>query len=163
MQDFLPVFAAGNEGGVVDGSRGITTVTSPATAKNCVSAGATMTAYEDAQSVPHGYSVFRMSVSQPSMSGPQEVENYRVRAHKACSYCMLETLAGKKEGPAVTGRAGAIIVLAGSCRWQVVALWVLCHAPDLRQQVPAHAVATNQLNVTGFWHIWASAGSSRLA
>lgn len=79
MQDFLPAFAAGNEG--FHGSNaedGLKTVTSPATSKNCISAGATNTAYQiDSQSASSQYTIFKMSISQQQSGGSQNVDDYK--------------------------------------------------------------------------------------
>ena len=78
-QDFLPVFAAGNEG--FHGSNaedGLKTVTSPATSKNCISAGATNTANQiDVQAASSQYIVFQMSIIQQQSSGSQDVDQYK--------------------------------------------------------------------------------------
>ena len=88
-QDFLPVFAAGNEG--FHGSNaedGLKTVTSPATSKNCISAGATNTAYQmDTQATSSQYLVFQMSIIQQQSSGSQDVDQYKV------SHCRHSRLA----------------------------------------------------------------------
>ena len=89
-QDFLPVFAAGNEG--FHGSNaedGLKTVTSPATSKNCISAGATNTAYQmDAQATSSQYVVFQMSIIQQQSSGSQEIDQYQA-SHCTCFlYCV---------------------------------------------------------------------------
>ena len=79
VQDFLPVFAAGNEG--FHGSNaedGLKTVTSPATSKNCISAGATNTAFQiDTQATSSQYIVFQMSIIQQQSSGSQDVDQYK--------------------------------------------------------------------------------------
>jgi hypothetical protein len=77
-QDFTAVFAAGNEG-FTGKSGGLTTVTSPATSKNCICAGATNTAYQQTPSTASSqYTVHRMSISQLLNGGSQVVDNYRV-------------------------------------------------------------------------------------
>ncbi len=80
------MFAAGNEG--FTGSRGgLTTVTSPATSKNCICAGATNTAYQRSASTSSSqYTVHKMSISQTLDSGSQVVDNYRVWALTTCLY-----------------------------------------------------------------------------
>ena len=98
MQDFLPVFAAGNEG--FHGSNaedGLKTVTSPATAKNCISAGATNTAYQmDTQATSSQYIVFQMSIFQQQSSGSQDVDQYKASCCSklclACDWQRLRTL-----------------------------------------------------------------------
>ncbi|KAK9839424.1 hypothetical protein WJX81_001331 [Elliptochloris bilobata] len=83
-QDFTSVFSAGNEGlssaPENRASKGVTTVTSPATAKNCITASATNTACQatNAATSSDKYVVFQMSVSQPAAGGSQLVESYRV-------------------------------------------------------------------------------------
>lgn len=75
------MFAAGNEGftGSRQGGGGLTTVTSPATSKNCICAGATNTAYQQTPSTASSqYTVHRMSISQLLNGGSQIVDNYRV-------------------------------------------------------------------------------------
>ena len=84
-QDFVSVFSAGNEGLAAAPanrlSHGMATVTSPATSKNCIAAGATNAARQPAGAAGAGaaYAVFLMSVSQPVDGGLQVVESYRVR------------------------------------------------------------------------------------
>ncbi len=89
-QDFLPVFAAGNEG--FHGSNaedGLKTVTSPATAKNCISAGATNTAYQmDTQATSSQYIVFQMSIFQQQSSGSQDVDQYKASRSSRCCICL---------------------------------------------------------------------------
>lgn len=79
VQDFLPVFAAGNEG--FHGSNaedGLKTVTSPATSKNCISAGATNTASQiDSQTASSQYIVYKMTISQQQSGGFQYVDEYK--------------------------------------------------------------------------------------
>ena len=79
VQDFLPVFAAGNEGfHLSNANDGLKTVTSPATSKNCIAAGATNTAYQaDSDSASSQYVVFEMSISQQQGSGSQNVDQYK--------------------------------------------------------------------------------------
>jgi hypothetical protein len=72
------VFAAGNEGmGSMSSNGGLTTVTSPATAKNCITVGASRSsgASDDIQS---RFDIYTMVVSQRGPGGSQEVESYRV-------------------------------------------------------------------------------------
>ena len=86
LQDFISIFSAGNEGLSTapenKASKGVTTVTSPATSKNCITVGATNTAWQatNAGSSSASYVVFQMSVAQPVDSGSQVVESYRVRS-----------------------------------------------------------------------------------
>eukprot|EP00210_Caulerpa_lentillifera_P000241 g234.t1 len=76
-QDFLPVFAAGNYGRLA--STYLTTVTSPAVAKNCISVGATLTS---GQAIRRHYNnnikaygiEVRVSVSQDEL----EVQEYKI-------------------------------------------------------------------------------------
>lgn len=92
-QDFTAVFAAGNEGFHVSAANdGLKTVTSPATSKNCIAAGATNTAWQLSGSAAssQAYVVLRMAISQALAGGSQVVDNYRVRAlamplHYTCS------------------------------------------------------------------------------
>lgn len=84
------MFAAGNEG--FTGSRkaggGLTTVTSPATSKNCICAGATNTAYQQSPSTASSqYTVHTMSISQIVDSGSQVVDNYRVSQAEGVCCC----------------------------------------------------------------------------
>ena len=85
------MFAAGNEG--FHGSNaedGLKTVTSPATSKNCISAGATNTAYQmDTQATSSQYIVFQMSIIQQQSSGSQEIDQYQV-SH--CRHSQIATL-----------------------------------------------------------------------
>ena len=65
LQDFTSVFAAGNEGVSWNANDGLKTVTSPATSKNCIAAGATNTAYQQEDSATTSqFIVYRMSISQ---------------------------------------------------------------------------------------------------
>ncbi len=75
-QDFLAMFAAGNDGQTVGvgGQSGVTTVTSPATAKNCISVGATQTTGDSMQVGAVSYVVFDATVSQ----GGQQTSTFRV-------------------------------------------------------------------------------------
>lgn len=78
-QDFTAVFAAGNEGVSWKADDGLKTVTSPATSKNCISVGATNTAYQQAVSATTSqFVVYRMSISQVLGGGSQIVDNYKV-------------------------------------------------------------------------------------
>lgn len=80
-QDFVSVFAAGNEGaGSVNNSQGATTVTSPATAKNCITAGATEVAGQSFTSNPQ-YVTADMTLLQPlnGTTADSVVEKYLVR------------------------------------------------------------------------------------
>ena len=85
VQDFLPVFAAGNEG--FHGSNaedGLKTVTSPATSKNCISAGATNTASQiDSQMASSQYIVYKMAISQQQIVGFQYVDEYKASSFLA--------------------------------------------------------------------------------
>lgn len=58
--DFLPIFAAGNYGRF--SSQLLTTVTSPATAKNCISVGSTLTAGQETQYSQSGAGTFLIEV-----------------------------------------------------------------------------------------------------
>ena len=76
------MFAAGNEGFHVSATDdGLKTVTSPATSKNCLAAGATNTAAQRSASTTssQAYVVARMAVLQRLGGGAQAVDNYRVR------------------------------------------------------------------------------------
>jgi len=102
-QDFVPVLAAGNEGSAsASPNRGVTTVTAPATAKNCIAVGASQSAYaHGAVSPGSAFSLHKLTVSQQqrksssggdessaaadvsssspsSSSPPTEVESFRV-------------------------------------------------------------------------------------
>ena len=79
MQDFTAVFAAGNEGAVSAVNKGATSVTSPATAKNCITAGATEVAGQSFITNPQ-YVTADMTLHQPSSDqfGASEVESYSV-------------------------------------------------------------------------------------
>lgn len=98
-QDFLPVLAAGNEGSAsASPNRGVTTVTAPATAKNCIAVGASQSAYaHGAVAVGSAFSLHKLTVSQQqqqrtgggdttdaaaaaavSAAAPTEVESFRV-------------------------------------------------------------------------------------
>lgn len=82
-QDFTAVFAAGNEGFHVSAADdGLKTVTSPATSKNGIAAGATNTAWQLSGSAAssRAYVVLRMAISQALAGGSQMVDKYRVRA-----------------------------------------------------------------------------------
>lgn len=80
-QDFLPVFAAGNEGmGTFSSNGGLTTVTSPATAKNCITVGASRSNGRS-DNFQDKYDVYTMVVSQAGTGDAQEVESYRVCAN----------------------------------------------------------------------------------
>ena len=86
-QDFTAVFAAGNEGLHVSATNdGLKTVTSPATSKNCLAAGATNTAWQLSGSAAssQAYVVLRMAISQALAGGSQVVDNYRVRLLSLC-------------------------------------------------------------------------------
>ncbi|KAK9815878.1 hypothetical protein WJX72_011193 [[Myrmecia] bisecta] len=75
-QDFTSVFAAGNEG-QSSATAGRMTVTSPATAKNCITAGASMTADQQLSASTSDFVVNTMTVSQGG-DGAQQVEPLRV-------------------------------------------------------------------------------------
>lgn len=80
-QDFTAVFAAGNEGFHVSATDdGLKTVTSPATSKNCIAAGATNAIDQQSASVAstQQYVVARMAVLQRLGGGAQVVDDYRV-------------------------------------------------------------------------------------
>ena len=97
-QDFLPVLAAGNEGAAsATPNRGVTTVTAPATSKNCVAVGASQSAYaHGAVSAGSAFSLHKLTVSQQqtksgggedasvasaaaaAAGAPTEVESFRV-------------------------------------------------------------------------------------
>ena len=92
-QDFLPVLAAGNEGSAsASPSRGVTTVTAPATAKNCIAVGASQSAYaHGAGTAGSAFSLHKLTVSQQqkksegdaadaaaASASPTEVESFRV-------------------------------------------------------------------------------------
>ena len=91
LQDFLPVFAAGNEG--FHGSNaedGLKTVTSPATSKNCISAGATNTASQiDSQTASSQYIVYKMTISQQQSGGFQYVDEYKASLFLAAPALIL--------------------------------------------------------------------------
>eukprot|EP00884_Botryococcus_braunii_P006262 jgi/Botrbrau1/15637/Bobra.4_1s0022.1 len=77
-QDFLPIFAAGNEGmGLMSSNGGLTTVTSPATAKNCLTVGASRS-NGHSDDIQSRFAIYTMVVSQGGAGGSQEVESYRV-------------------------------------------------------------------------------------
>ena len=79
-QDFTAVFAAGNEGSAgASPDQGATTVSSPATSKNCIAAGATEVAGQSFTSNPQ-YVTADMTVHQPvNASGSDSaVEVYMV-------------------------------------------------------------------------------------
>jgi len=78
-QDFLSVFAAGNEGAASASNTGATTVNSPATAKNCISAGATEVAGQSFTSNPQ-YVTADMTLHQPIADAAIDsvVESYMV-------------------------------------------------------------------------------------
>jgi len=81
-QDFLPFFAAGNEGAVsASPTRGVTTVTAPATSKNCVAVGASQSAYARGAGGPgSAFSLHKITVAQAPPGGgpPADVESFRV-------------------------------------------------------------------------------------
>ena len=81
QQDFTAVFAAGNEGFASAADGGLKTVTSPATSKNCIAAGATNTLWQAASAAASSqqYVVWRMAISQALPGGSQVVDDYRVR------------------------------------------------------------------------------------
>lgn len=93
VKDFLAVLAAGNEGAASATNQGATSVTSPATAKNCITAGATEVANQTFTTNPQ-YIVAEMSLHQPSTdpSGDQALESYLVRPAKLCMYTCYQTL-----------------------------------------------------------------------
>lgn len=66
--------------GTLSSNGGLTTVTSPATAKNCITVGASRSngRSDDFQDK---YAVYTMVVSQAGTGGAQEVESYRVVLH----------------------------------------------------------------------------------
>ena len=75
------MFAAGNEGFHVSAADdGLKTVTSPATSKNCIAAGATNTIDQQSASVAstQQYVVARMAMLQRLGGGAQVVDDYRV-------------------------------------------------------------------------------------
>ncbi|BDA49389.1 probable c5a peptidase at N-terminal half [Coccomyxa sp. Obi] len=133
-QDFTAVFAAGNEG--FTGSRGgLTTVTSPATSKNCICAGATNTAYQRSASTSSSqYTVHKMSISQTLDSGSQVVDNYRVM--QASFGNSIQSLYGQQFALSVAHPADGcaaldnqadvagtvVLVLRGTCFFTVKAL-----------------------------------------
>ena len=84
-QDFVPVLAAGNEGAVsASPTRGVTTVTAPATAKNCIAVGASQSAYAHGAGGPgSAFSLHRLTVAQSGggnggAAASQDVESFRV-------------------------------------------------------------------------------------
>ncbi len=79
MQDFTAVFAAGNEGAVSATNKGATSVTSPATAKNCITAGATEVAGQSFITNPQ-YVTAGMTLHQPASDegADADVETYTV-------------------------------------------------------------------------------------
>ena len=82
VQDFTAVFAAGNEGlASASNSQGASTVSSPATSKNCIAAGATEIAGQASASNSQ-YVTAEMSVSQPvnGSGADTTVESYMVRS-----------------------------------------------------------------------------------
>jgi len=111
----VSVFSAGNEGLAAAPanrlSHGMATVTSPATSKNCIAAGATNAAGQPAGAAGAGaaYAVFLVSVSQPVDGGLQIVESYRVRPGPArislsvCSHMLRE--APERSSGALPARA----------------------------------------------------------
>ena len=66
-QDFLPVFAAGNYGQLA--SKYLTTVTSPAVAKNCLSVGATLTADQSRSFRNDRIDAYRIEVKVTGVEG----------------------------------------------------------------------------------------------
>ena len=90
------MFAAGNEGFHVSATDdGLKTVTSPATSKNCIAAGATNTANQQSASITSSqqYTVARMAVLQAVGGGAQVVDNYRVSLKRANSIIALRHVA----------------------------------------------------------------------
>ena len=86
-QDFLPVLAAGNEGlASASPTGGVTTVTSPATAKNCLAVGATLSSSGAPGSPARQFVLHRLGVYAPggesgdadASKKPTEVESFRV-------------------------------------------------------------------------------------
>ena len=85
--DFLPVLAAGNEGlASASPTGGVTTVTSPATAKNCLAVGATLSSAGAAGSPARQFVLHRLAVYAPGDGDAKkgaggsstEVESFRV-------------------------------------------------------------------------------------
>lgn len=91
MQDFVSVFAAGNEGAVsANNSQGATTVTSPATAKNCITVGATEVAGQTTTSNPQ-YVTAQMTIHQPlNTSGDSSIMTSLV-SWSHSSWCCIQT------------------------------------------------------------------------
>ena len=79
LQDFLPVLAAGNEGAAMANASGVSTVTSPATAKNCITAGATEVAGQSFITNPQ-YITASMTLHQPTSTASNDVavDSYQV-------------------------------------------------------------------------------------
>lgn len=75
--DFLPVFAAGNYGRY--SSRFLTTVTSPAVAKNCISVGATLTAGQSMIRYSNtDIKVYRIEIKVSVSQDELEVQEYKI-------------------------------------------------------------------------------------
>ena len=78
VQDFLSVFAAGNEGLSGNASAGgAHTVTSPATAKNCITVGATLGAGQAAASSPQ-YVTHQAVVAQLGANNAAATQTFQV-------------------------------------------------------------------------------------
>lgn len=76
-QDFLPVFAAGNYGELSQDF--LTTVTSPAVAKNCIAVGATLTADQALRTVrQERVDTYEIEVESPVDDGGTETRRYSV-------------------------------------------------------------------------------------
>lgn len=81
MQDFLPVFAAGNEGLSGNASSGgAQTVTSPATAKNCITVGATLGSSQALGATTGGYVTHQATGSIVSSQGQNVSQPFQASA-----------------------------------------------------------------------------------
>ena len=101
LQDFIPVFAAGNEGSVSASSNGTASVTSPATAKNCITAGATESVGQDLPVSNPQYVTAEMTLHQPTSEASDSsasVESFMVHPDSAA---WLDWPLSASEQPAV--------------------------------------------------------------
>jgi len=114
-QDFLPVFSAGNEGKALDSDTGgITTVASPATSKNAVAVGASLSNQGKAPGRSYKYSLHRLAVLAPAAGDnaeapPTELEAFRIV--QAAFGGQVSSLWGRRLGLAVAEPREACVPL----------------------------------------------------